>query len=205
MKKLMYLLTIFVLTTILFQGCVSVSAAYTPPIEENTLNKYSKIIDKNFDEVWESLINYSASTFFGIENFEKESGLLTLSFGASNPEEFITGGYWETDVGYGRNQFHFEGDYVEYLSVYQNGTLNGKMNIFVKKINESSSQVVINARYVFSSGGVDANGRTYKNIWSFNTGSCQEIRVLNSVQGLPPTRKLCPTYKVENAILRALE
>jgi len=204
MKKLMYILIIFILTTALFQSCVSVSAVYNPPIEDKALNKYSKTITKSFDEVWDALINYSARTFFGIDNFEKESGLLTLSFGASNPEEYVTGGYWKTDVVYGANQLHFEGDYVEYLSIYQNGTLTGKMNIVVNRINESSTQVIVNARYVFSISAVDANGRTQNNTWSFNTGECEELRISNATKGTPPTRTLCPTYKAENAILQAL-
>ena len=115
-------------------NCVSVKAIYKPPTEKFSENEYSKTFNKSFDEVWDALINYSASTFFDIDKFEKAPRLLTLSFGASNPQEYVTGGYWKTDVVYGVNQLHFEGDYVEYLSIYQNGTLTGKMNIVVKKL-----------------------------------------------------------------------
>jgi len=205
MKKIIYVLSSFIFSMGLLTSCVSVSAIYKPPIEDTTQNKYSKIINKSFDDAWDALINYSASTFFGIENFEKESGLLTLSFGASNPHEYVTGGYWKADIVYGTNQLHFEGDYVEYLSLYQNGSLAGKMNIVVKKINESSTQVIVNARYVFSSSVTDANSRNYSNTWSFNTGSCKEVAVTNATRGTPPTRTICPTYMAENAILNALE
>jgi hypothetical protein len=186
-------------------SCVSVKAIYTPPIVDNSPLEYSKIINKPFDEVWDALINYSASTFFGIENFEKDSGLLTLSFGASNPQNYVTGGHWKADVVYGMNELHFDGDYVEYLSLHQNGKLTGKMNIVIKKITDSSTQVIVNARYVFSSVVIDAKGRTQSNTWSFNTGSCQEVAVTNVTKGTQPTRTICPTYKAENAILNALE
>lgn len=205
MKKIIFLFMSLSILILGLSSCVSVKAVYKPPVQETSLNKYSKIINKTYDEVWNSLITYSASTFFGIENFEKESGLLTLSFGASNPQDYVTGGYWKTDIVYGFNELHFEGDYVEYVSLYQNGSLSGKMNIVVKRINDNSTQVIVNARYIFSSNVIDLNGRNYSNTWSFSTGDCKEVAVTNAVIGTPPTRTICPTYKAENAILSALE
>lgn len=205
MKRLICSFTLLFLLTISLTNCVSVNALYKPPVEDNAKSKYSKVVNKPFNQVWDALINYSASTFFGIDNFEKASGLLTLSFGASNAKEYVTGGYWKADIVYGVNQLYFEGDYVEYLSLYQNGSLSGKMNIVVKQIDENSTQVTVNARYVFSSNVTDANGRNYNNTWSFNTGSCNDVTVSNATKGTPPTRKMCPTYKAENAILNALE
>ena len=205
MKKNIFLFLSLSILIIGLSSCVSVKAVYKPPVQDTSLNKYSKIINKTYSEVWDGLINYSASTFFGIENFEKESGLLTLSFGASSPQDYITGGYWKTDIVYGIQELHFEGDYVEYISLYQNGNLSGKMNIVVKKINDNSTQVIVNARYVFSSSVFDVNGRNHSNTWSFNTGGCKEVAITNATVGTPPTRTICPTYKAENAILSALE
>jgi len=205
MKKQIYYYLSFLFLSVLLSSCISSKSIYKPPSQEILQNKYIKEFNKPYNEVWDALINYSASTFFGIDNFEKESGLLTLSFGASNPQDYITGGYWKTDIVYGVNELHFEGDYVEYLSLYQNGSLVGKMNIVVKKIDDSNTRVVVNARYVFSTNATDANGRSYNNTWSFNTGGCSEIMVSNASKGTQPTRTLCPTYKAENAILSALE
>lgn len=203
-KKQICYLSLLALS-IFLTGCISSKSIYKPPLQENSQNNYSKIFNKSYDETWDALINYSASTFFGIDNFEKQSGLLTLSFGASNPQDYITGGYWKTDVVYGVNELHFEGDYVEYLAKYQNGSLVGKMNIVVKKIDDNHTKVTVNARYVFSTNIVDANGRNFSNSWSFNTGGCSEIVVSNASKGTQPTRTLCPTYKAENAILSVLE
>jgi hypothetical protein len=205
MKKQIYYYLSFIFLSVLLSSCISSKSIYKPPSQEILQNKYIKEFNKPYNEVWDALINYSASTFFGIDNFEKEAGLLTLSFGASNPQDYITGGYWKTDIVYGVNELHFEGDYVEYLSLYQNGSLVGKMNIVVKKIDDSNTRVVVNARYVFSTNATDANGRSYNNTWSFNTGGCSEIMVSNASKGTQPTRTLCPTYKAENAILSALE
>ncbi|PJA96227.1 MAG: hypothetical protein CO129_07620 [Ignavibacteriales bacterium CG_4_9_14_3_um_filter_34_10] len=205
MKKQFYIYISFIVLSLLLSSCISSKSIYKPPSQENLQNKYIKEFNRPYNEIWDALINYSASTFFGIDNFEKESGLLTLSFGASNPQDYITGGYWKTDIVYGVNELHFEGDYVEYLSLYQNGSLVGKMNIVVKKIDDNNTRVVVNARYVFSTNATDANGRSYNNTWNFNTGGCSEIMVSNASKGTQPTRTLCPTYKAENAILSALE
>lgn len=205
MNRVVLSILLLILLLATFVGCVSVKATYKPPVEDNAKSKFSRIVNKPFNQVWDALINYSAGTFFGIDNFEKASGLLTLSFGASNAKEYVTGGYWKTDMRYGVNELHFEGDYVEYLTMYQNGELSGKMNIVVRSIDENSTQVTVNARYVFSSHTTDANNRNYSNTWNFNTGVCDEVTVSNATQGTPPTRKICPTYKAENAILKALE
>jgi len=205
MKKQFYIYVSVCVLPLLLAGCISSKSIYKPPTHESFQQLYTNEFKKPYNEVWDALINYSASTFFGIENFEKESGLLTLSFGASNPQEYITGGYWKTDVVYGINELHFEGDYVEYLTLYQNGTLVGKMNIVVKKIDDNNTRVVVNARYVFSTAITDAEGRSFNNTWSFKTGGCSEVKVSNASKGTQPTRTLCPTYKAENAILSALE
>lgn len=197
----------FVLATIIIltlSSCVSVSAIYNPPDQNSLMSSYTKIVQKNFDETWDQLINFAAGTFFGIDNFEKESGLLTLSFGTSNPQEYITGGYWKADIQAGFRELHFEGDYVEYLTTYQNGSLTGKMNIVVKEVDDNSTKIVINARYVFTAYVIDQNGAEYSNSWMFNSGNCGEIAVSNRIEGTPPTRMLCPTYKAEKTILDAI-
>jgi len=91
MKKSIYLSIVLFVSQTIMVSCVSVKAIYNPPLQEYSKTNYAKTINKSYNKVWESLINYSASTFFGIENFEKESGLLTLSFGSSNPSDYITG------------------------------------------------------------------------------------------------------------------
>ena len=198
MKNFKHILSfsVIVVFIMLFIASASASGVYKPPMKNNSENQFSKIINKPFDEVWDRLISYSAGTFFGIENFEKESGLLTLSFGASNPEEYITGGYWKVDIKVLAQKRNFEGDYVKYLSSYNKGQLIGKMNIVVVKIDSAKTKVVVNARYIFSDDTTT---------WSFNSGSCAEVMVANPANGTPPTRTICPTYKAENAILDALE
>jgi len=199
-----FFIPLLIISSFFLFGC-SISAIYKPPEENLNPINYSRVINKSFDDTWDALINYSAGTFFGIENFEKESGLITLSFGASNPEEFITGGHWKLDYVRGATTIHFDGDYVEYCSVYQNGTLNGKMNIVVNEIDSTNSKITVNAKYVFTAEQILESGQSYTNTWSFNSGSCDEIAPANATKGTPPTRTICPTYLAEESILQAIE
>ena len=56
---------------------------YFPPNIDDSNFKKSAITDKNFDETWTSVINF-VNDSFKIENIEKDSGSLTLSFGSKN-------------------------------------------------------------------------------------------------------------------------
>lgn len=165
-----------------------VSGVYVKPTHEDKKENYTLTVNKSFDEVWNQLIEYSASTFFAIDNYEKDSGLITLSFGSSQPSEFITGGYWEA-IGY-------KGDYVDFSADFNNGRLSGKMNIVVIKVSDNESRVIVNARYVFT---------TPSHTWSFDTGNCDTIFASSPPMGTGRERTICPTYKAENAILDALK
>ena len=188
---------IFILVLIT-SGCVSVS--YFPPEQTNNTDNYIRIINKSYDETWHELIQYSAGTFFSIDNFEKESGLLTLSFGASKPSIFITGGQFEATAG----SKHFAGDYVDHLTQHGTATLNGKMNIVLSRITDNKTEVMVNARYVFIATIGNMN-HSYSNTWSFDTGNCCTINVAGSTRGSSSQRTICPTYQAELAIIDALD
>lgn len=179
-----------------FASCET--AKYEPPqAAVKTADNWSRTIDKPFEVVWPALIEHAAASFFSIDNFEKDSGLLTLSFGSSNIKEFVTGGHWEFNrpADLGVPAIKFNGDYAEFLELYQGGALEGKMNIIVQDKGEST-QVQVRARYVVSSP---------PNSWAFDTGGCATVAVHNPVRGTPPTRTICTTHKAEKQILDAIE
>jgi hypothetical protein len=175
-------------------GC---SATYRPPTPGEAA-LHSQVVANPFDVVWSNLIQYAGGTFFGIEHFEKASGLITLSFGSADPSEFVTGGYFKSTA--------FEGDYVDYLARFWNGHLDGKMNIVVRDLGDGTSQVTVNARYVFSASFPASTYVPAENLtWSFESGRCATLEVMNRSPGTPPTRTLCPTYKAERAIISATQ
>jgi hypothetical protein len=182
-------------SVLLIVGCIS--ATYMKPNHVDKKENYVTIVQKDYDQVWKQLIEYSATTFFSIDNYEKDSGLITLSFGSSKPSEFITGGQWETT-----GSVNFNGDYVDYLTIYRNGRLNGKMNIVISKISENETRVTVNARYIFST---PSSQQVRSLVWSFDTGNCGKVRVANPAMGTEPFRTMCPTYKAEKAIINAVK
>ena len=193
-------IVVSVVLALTLSSCMT--ANYTKPTHKDTKEQYTLTVQKNFDTVWSQLIQYSASTFFAIDNYEKDSGLITLSFGASKPSEFITGGHWVASS----QAVNFDGDYVDYMSTYNNGTLNGKMNIVVTAVSETESSVTVNARYIFTTPTkrnqyAVAPGTT----WSFDTGNCNTSIVSNPSSGTGNTRTICPTYKAERAIIDAIK
>ena len=73
---------------------------YVPPNIDDTNLKNSLITNKNFDETWTSVLDFVSDSFFKIENLEKDSGLLTLSFGSIEAEKFIDCGDFEYTLFY---------------------------------------------------------------------------------------------------------
>ena len=68
---------------------------YVPPSIDDNNFKNSVITNKSFEETWTSVTDFVNNSFFKIENLEKDSGLLTLSFGSKEPENFIDCGDFE--------------------------------------------------------------------------------------------------------------
>jgi len=188
--------------------CAScVTAAYEPPTPEARIENYTRTIDKPFDETWEAMISYASSTFFEIRNFEKESGLLTLAFGSSDPGQFVDGGHWKfksQSLNPGQS-IDFEGNYVDFLAIYRNGKLDGRMNVFLKPTSENRTEVVVKARYVVTSRVVDPNVGLVEDTWAFNSGGSDTVAVRNPTRGTEAARTLRPTYKAENSLLAAVE
>lgn len=208
LKRILITLFLFIVPFLLVSCGGFSTAIYTPPAENHPIDKYSKVINKPFDTVWGDLISYLGKTHFGIENLEKESGLLILSFGSANPEQFVTGGLIHIDRPTGINSFDFKGDYVRYCKYQHNGTLNARMNIVVRRLSDTTTSVRVNARYVFT---VDFYTQLpqinkYSHSWIFNTGECSEklLPEYLRVPGTSETRTICPTYAAEEEILEAL-
>lgn len=190
MKKLVIILALLTLS-----GCAA--GNYTPPTNENSTVVNSRILNEPFDKVWSKLINHLASTYFGIENYEKQSGLITLTFGSSNPSDFITGG----KASFRSVAANFEGEYVDYLVSYSETDFIAKMNVVVAPVNETQTKITVNARYVFGARMPSTNEKLN---WSFNTNGYDVVKPINSLDKKSNERIMMPTHKAEKDLLDAL-
>ena len=177
---------------------------YVPPNIDDTNFKNSTISNKNFDETWNSILDFVNDSFFKIENLEKDSGLLTLSFGAKEAEKFIDCGDFEYTLFFTGEEF--KGSYIDYAKSGLLAVLEAKMNINIEKIDNESSKISINTNYTYSTqhalGYYDPKlNQTY----SFESGGYQTINVINPIKGSIPTRTCKSTNFAENTIFNLLK
>ena len=200
------------------------TGSYAPPPAVVSASEPRVIqLDQPFEDVWHALISYSGSAFFGIDNFEKASGLLTLSFTAETPSLYVTGGRLTRIAGLTkvpilsghassqvvldsqnssigasrlRSVDSYAGDWVGMLQQEAGLDLQGRINLVVKPLGPARTEVVINVRYdlVFGEGA----------LW-FDSGSCADWVLSNPLRGTPSIRTICPTYRLETDIMDSLK
>lgn len=170
---------------LLLAGCATTN--YTQPdTYENAENTIT--IDADLDTTWNAIIDYASSAFFGIDSFEKSSGLITLTFGADHPGAFVDCGYFKVS-----GLITFDDTYASWI--YTNGgRLDGRMNITARPAGENQTEIRVNSRYVVHYQ-TDQGNYT----WSFNTGSEDSQTVSN--QAKRETRTCRATGEAEENIL----
>ena len=207
MKKF---LSSLVMTILLFSCAVEVEkltenvGKYVPPNIDDTNFKNSVITNKNYDETWTDVTDFVNDSFFKIENLDKDSGLLTLSFGSKEPENFIDCGDFEYTLFFTGEEF--KGSYIDYAKSGLLAVLEAKMNINIQKIDNESTKISINTNYTFSTqhalGYYDPKlNQTY----SFVSGGYQTIDVINPISGSIPTRTCKSTNFAENTIFNVIK
>ena len=177
---------------------------YVPPNIDNTNFKNSVITNKNFEETWTSVLDFVSDSFFKIENLEKDSGLLMLSFSSKEAEKFIDCGDFEYTLFFTGEEF--KGSYIDYAKSGLLAILEAKMKINIQKIDNKSSKISVNTNYTYSTqhalGYYDPKlNQTY----SFVSGGYQTIDVINPIKGSIPTRTCKSTNFAENAIFNILK
>lgn len=167
-------------------GCVS--ASYVPPTS-NSVPEKRFVVNLKYDEAYSQLVTVLASSFFAIDNFEKESGLITLSYQASGDiSKYIDCGHWDyrdDNIGYS-----FQGKYETYLVQQFRASLAGRLNIVMKPKGEQT-ELIINSRYVFG---------------SFVFDGLNEARISTASSATDNPIRICrPTGFVEKSIADAIQ
>ena len=122
---------------------------------------------------------------------------MTLTFGSSNPSEFVDCGEFTAKTP----AEQFNGKYLDFLTRYYNASLSGKMNILVRPVGGDQTQVRVNARYIVT---VPSTPQTRGEQFAFDSGG-RDVKVIsNAMAGTTNTRICQPTYKAENSILEAI-
>ena len=194
-------LAIFIFSFVLASCATIPQQTYSPP----TIVDYSNSITFNNskDEVWAALVNSASSSFFAIKNFEKDSGLMTLDFGSSRPEDFVDCGTWS---GGGFENI----DYIQRNKAVGIGmSLSGIMNLLVLAEDENKTTLRVNARYILTmSGSIYQFGSAYpipySETFTFDSKGSDSIIIRNAAPGTSPTRTCAPTGLAESQIAESV-
>src|SRR3990167_1761700 len=100
-------------------GCGVKYPEYQPPAPQSYNSDNVRTINKNFEQTWTALIDYTSSSFFGIDNFEKDSGLMTLDFGSNDPAKFVDCGTLHSVA------VKYDGPFIEGIQSYGSVILEG--------------------------------------------------------------------------------
>jgi hypothetical protein len=175
-----------------------------------------------FDQVWSALIRGVGKSFFSIDEFEKESGLLTLSFSTSPFSDSVTGGHLayrvEESTVAGRSLFDlatssagtkrtvvdFDGDYADFIEGYLDGTLLGKINLVVTAVTPEETRIAVNTRFIVTANMTETLPSISHHVtWSW-TSPDQCTRLVHAHDGMQE-RRLQSTFSVEQRILDSID
>ena len=171
-------------------GC---AVGFTPPVGSNAPDQYEVIVDRPFNDVWDDLVEYSSRAFFGIDDAERDSGSLTLSFGAESPGDFVDCG---TVVIAGERVTTIEFFEMPVRVGPEDITeLRARMNVFVDDLGPDRTLVRVNATYELA---YDSDALNMRGSWAFSSGgSDTEALIFDDVT--------CqPTYLAERTVLESV-
>ena len=162
--KYFFLLTAMLLVT----GCVSVTpsvVSYEPPTQHTVQN--STITPIEFNQVWDTMVGKLSETFFVINNIDKESRLLNISFTASDAKLYADCGRsrWVGTYNGTTNyesyqtaddaQYELYGKWGPYRNfpavsqVNRRTDLEGRTNIYIAPVS-GGTEVRVNSIYVWT-------------------------------------------------------
>lgn len=172
MKKLTCLLVLVMLVN----GCATVGTNtfnYTKPQFQKIDN--SMIIEEPFEKVWDKLVEKLSQSFFIINNINKDSRIINVSFATNEPKQYIDCGDTVRTFEKGKQKETYSYNVAE-TSQYRTSrgtfgvrlledvwkrktSLEGRINIYVAPIDKNSTKVTVNVRYILT---VKASGVAYQ-------------------------------------------
>ncbi|WP_290925071.1 hypothetical protein [Halodesulfovibrio sp.] len=136
---------------------------YAAPNIEHIKNK--KTINMPFAKAWDKLVGQLSESYFVINNIDKESRIINISFSSNNAGKYIDCGtshrtttrYKEDTRSYTypvaeSSQYSLElganGFYEAKSDVTRNCNLEGRINLYLAPISKNKTQYSVNIRYV---------------------------------------------------------
>lgn len=152
MKKLIALSVI-----LLISGCATSNIKYTQP--EITKIQNQVTINEDFDVVWNRLVKNLSSDFFVINNIEKASRIINVSFSTSKPSEYVNCGKSVREFSNARGKkvyeydpseatrYTFTNDMGHMFNAVRSSKLSGRANIYLAPT-DNGTELSVNTKYV---------------------------------------------------------
>lgn len=158
MKKLLVALVALAIV-----GCAG-TLEYRPPIGSPTIDTI-KIVPRSRDDVWATLVPALGKEFFVINNLDKASGLINVSY-SGDPERYVNCGVITSFVKNARGertysfpasraqtQYEVMSPQAGLVFVDRRMTLDGRINVVLEEAGRSVTKVTVSTRYALRLDG----------------------------------------------------
>lgn len=204
---------VIALSACLLAACAG-KVEYIRPVSNIELQN-TKIIDKPRSQVWDFAVPELGKRFFTINNLDKSSGLINVSY-SGDPERYIDCGTITSYVQNARGErtYSFAGQKADQryevlrpnsglFFIHRRMSLEGRVNLIFEEIGPSKTRVTANTRYVITRHQdirtVDGRGNTVTDTAATNTGTVAQIG------GGEQSLECMPTGRLEQEILAAVQ
>lgn len=190
---------------------------YTPPSMTSSMQNVITL-NKSKEDLWKSIIPALGKSFFVINNLDKTSGIINVSY-SGDPEKYVDCGRINSYVKNARGErtydFPASKAHQSYevmdmdsgaglLFVDRKMNLEGRINIIIEEVSSKDTQITINTKYVLTKSG------TVRNVQGAFSHFSDTISFVSGQQGTFPgaaahSGTLCrPNGTLEKEILTIL-
>jgi hypothetical protein len=181
-------LVVTTLLSIFLVACAGMAGKveYVRPLTEPGLSTNVKIIERPREMVWNSTVPVLGKQYFVINNLDKSSGLINLSY-SGDPEQYIDCGRIISYVKNARGErtYDFAASKAQQSYEIMNTmtglffidrrmNLEGRVNLVFEEIGQTTTRITANTRYVVNRTqevrDIQGASRTFSNSISFNSG-----------------------------------
>ncbi|KGH27878.1 hypothetical protein [Comamonas testosteroni] len=187
-----------VLVAVALAGCAG-KVDYFKPGAVMTTSGNSKTLNKSKDDVWKTAVPELGKQFFVINNIDKDSGLINISY-SGDPEKYVDCGRVVSFVknSHGERIYDFAGSKASQqyeimvsphlFNISRQMNLDGRMNLVFEEVEQGKTRVSANTRYVVERKFVVvpiSNGipQSMADSVSFNTGTRGAFQLTRDGQG----------------------
>lgn len=156
------------------QGVSSYTATQAQPVPVNNEIQVAQLYSK----IWDKLVRQLSKSFFVINNIDKESRIINLSFSTNSPVEYVDCGQSHRTYKVGTNVQTYDYDVagpvsyriaavkqehpalINYADITRSPSLEGRTNVYLAPSpnDNNSTTVTVNTRYILS---LNVKGHAY--------------------------------------------